>query len=74
MLAALSGWTWHCRLMRGEASRTAVLVCQGRAAAHDRIAVGRFSDPVAMSLLDDDERIVVEQYAATPHRMGGQRG
>jgi len=47
--------------MRGEASRTAVLVCQGRAAAHDRIALGRFSDPVAMSLLDDDERNVVEQ-------------
>lgn len=47
--------------MRGEASRTAVLVCQGRAAAHDRIALGRFSDPVAMDLLRDHERHVVEQ-------------
>jgi methyltransferase (TIGR00027 family) len=44
-----------------EPSRTAVVVCQGRAAAHDRIAVGRFSDPVALSLLRDDERTVVEQ-------------
>jgi methyltransferase (TIGR00027 family) len=44
-----------------KASRTAVLVCQGRAAAHDRIAAGRFSDPVAMSLLRDGERQVVEQ-------------
>jgi methyltransferase (TIGR00027 family) len=47
--------------MPAEASRTAVLVCQGRAAAHDRIAVGRFSDPVAMNLLRDDERVVVVQ-------------
>jgi methyltransferase (TIGR00027 family) len=50
--------------MRDEASRTAVLVCQGRAAAHDRIAVGRFSDPVAASLLRDDELTVVEQVRA----------
>lgn len=47
--------------MRAAASRTAVRVCQGRAVAHDRIAVGRFSDPVAMSLLHGDERNVVEQ-------------
>jgi methyltransferase (TIGR00027 family) len=47
--------------MPEKASRTAVLVCQGRAAAHDRIARGRFSDPVAMSLLRDDEQEVVEQ-------------
>lgn len=44
-----------------KASRTAVLVCQGRAAAHGRIAVGRFSDPVALDLLRDDERQVVER-------------
>ena len=49
--------------MRGQASRTAVLVCQGRAAAHDRIAVGRFDDPVAMSLLHGEERKVVDQVA-----------
>jgi methyltransferase (TIGR00027 family) len=38
-----------------------VLVCQGRAAAQDRIAVGRFCDPVAIELLRADERRVVEQ-------------
>jgi hypothetical protein len=38
------------------ASRTAVLVCQRRAAAHGRIAVDRFSDPVAPALLRDGER------------------
>jgi hypothetical protein len=41
------------------ASRTAVLVCQGRAAAHGRIAAGRFADPVAMALLRDSERVAV---------------
>jgi methyltransferase (TIGR00027 family) len=50
--------------VHGEASRTAVLTCQGRAAAHDRIAVGRFSDPVAISLLREDELKVVEQVRA----------
>src|SRR4051812_21728104 len=43
------------------ASRTAVLVCQGRAAAHGRLAVGRFDDPVAARLLTSDELIPVEQ-------------
>jgi O-methyltransferase involved in polyketide biosynthesis len=43
------------------ASRTAVLVCQGRAAAHGRIAEGRFADPVAMALLRDSERVVVRR-------------
>lgn len=43
------------------ASRTAVLVCQGRAAADGLVAPGRFTDPVAMQLLRDDERAVVEQ-------------
>jgi hypothetical protein len=47
--------------MRRQGSRTAVLVCQGRAAAQDRIAVGRFCDPVAIELLRADERRVVEQ-------------
>ncbi len=42
------------------ASRTAVLVCQGRAVAHGRLAVGRFDDPTAMELLRDDERRPVE--------------
>jgi methyltransferase (TIGR00027 family) len=42
-------------------SRTAVLVCQGRAVAHGRLAVGRFDDPTAIALLDADEREPVEQ-------------
>ncbi|BCB90675.1 class I SAM-dependent methyltransferase [Phytohabitans suffuscus] len=50
-----------------EASRTAVLVCQGRAVAHGRIAPGRFADPVAMSLLRGGERDAVEvARAGTP--------
>jgi methyltransferase (TIGR00027 family) len=43
------------------ASPTAVLVCQGRAAADRRIAVDRFSDPVAWTLLREGERTPVEQ-------------
>jgi methyltransferase (TIGR00027 family) len=42
------------------ASRTAVLVCQGRAAADGVIAPGRFADPTAMRLLRPDEREVVQ--------------
>jgi methyltransferase (TIGR00027 family) len=43
------------------ASRTAVLVCQGRAAADGRIALGRFADPTAAALLHEDELRVVER-------------
>ncbi|HEX7745103.1 MAG TPA: class I SAM-dependent methyltransferase [Micromonosporaceae bacterium] len=43
------------------ASRTAVVVCQGRAAADGRIAEGRFVDPVATALLRDDERVAVQR-------------
>ncbi|MFL6078345.1 MAG: class I SAM-dependent methyltransferase [Ornithinibacter sp.] len=53
------------------ASSTAVLVCQGRAAAHGRLAVGRFSDPVAEHLLDPDERTVVEQARSQHPPQGG---
>lgn len=50
-----------------EASRTAVLVCQDRAAADGRIAVGRFADPVAITMLRDGERVPVDQVrAGTP--------
>ena len=54
------------------ASQTAVLVCQGRAAAHERAAPGRFTDPTAMALLRDDERVPVEQVrvGATPKGWG----
>ncbi|WP_026342876.1 class I SAM-dependent methyltransferase [Nocardia sp. BMG111209] len=44
-----------------QASRTAVLVCQGRAVADGRLAVGRFGDPVAQRFLLDDERAAVER-------------
>jgi methyltransferase (TIGR00027 family) len=44
-----------------EASRTAVLVCQARAVADDRLAIGRFSDPVAAHLLRDAERVAVDR-------------
>jgi methyltransferase (TIGR00027 family) len=47
-----------------EASRTAVLVCQGRAVANGRIAVGRFEDPYAESLLRPAERAAVERAGA----------
>lgn len=53
------------------ASRTAVLVCQGRATADGRYAVGRFSDPVAWHLLDPDERTVVVQARGQQRPEGG---
>ncbi|MEU9137864.1 class I SAM-dependent methyltransferase [Streptomyces sp. NPDC048404] len=43
------------------ASRTAVLVCQGRAAANGRAATGRFADPVAERLLSAAERTPVDE-------------
>ncbi|MFE3638515.1 class I SAM-dependent methyltransferase [Streptomyces sp. NPDC059168] len=46
------------------ASRTAVLVCQGRAAAHGRAAGSRFADPVAVGLLSDTERRPVDEVRA----------
>ena len=51
-----------------------MLVCQGRAAAHERIAPGRFADPTAMAMLRADERVPVEQVrAGTPPKGAGQR-
>ncbi|MCX4091291.1 class I SAM-dependent methyltransferase [Nocardia sp. alder85J] len=54
-----------------QASRTAVLVCQGRAVADGRLAVGRFGDPVAVRFLHDDERAAVERVrtGAAPQGM-----
>ena len=40
-------------------SRTAVLVCQGRAVGDGRLALGRFSDSVALRLLRGEEREAV---------------
>jgi methyltransferase (TIGR00027 family) len=56
-----------------EASSTAVLVCQGRAVADGRYAVGRFSDPVARQLLDPGERRVVDDVRSGPAPSGGAR-
>lgn len=51
-----------------------MLVCQGRAAAHRRVVPDRFSDPTAMTMLRDDERVPVDQVrAGTPPRGAGQR-
>ena len=56
------------------ASRTAVLVGQGRAAAHGRIAPERFSDETATALLRGEERVPVEQVrAGTPPNGWGER-
>ena len=46
------------------ASSTAVLVCQGRASADGRYAVGTFSDPVARELLDPTDRALVDRVRA----------
>ena len=45
----------------GRASRTAVLVCMGRAAAH---GTDGFSDPTALALLPDQARARVERFRA----------
>jgi methyltransferase (TIGR00027 family) len=47
-----------------QASRTAVLVCQGRAVGDGRFAVGRFEDAVAAQLLRTDELAAVERARA----------
>lgn len=46
------------------ASRTAVLVCQGRAAADGRLAAGQFADAVAVRLLRPPERAPVDEVRA----------
>lgn len=54
------------------ASRTAVLVCQGRAAAHGRAGTERFSDAVAARLLHDAERGPVDEVRAGSAPKGWQ--
>ena len=46
----------------GQASRTAVLVCTGRAIGHARGQIAQFSDPTALALLPDDVRSDIERY------------
>jgi methyltransferase (TIGR00027 family) len=59
--------------MRDGESRTAALVAAGRAAAHGRTSVTRFSDPTAAVLLPDDMRARVEAYVAMPAPPDGVR-
>ncbi len=44
------------------ASRTAVMVCMGRAAAHGLTRDERFSDPTALWLLGEPERQLVQRF------------
>jgi methyltransferase (TIGR00027 family) len=48
----------------GHESRTAVMVCEARAAAHGRTKVAAFNDPAALTLLPEDARWRVEQLRA----------
>jgi methyltransferase (TIGR00027 family) len=56
------------------ASRTAVLVCQGRAAADGVVAPGLFADPTAWQFLRPTEREAVEQVrsGAAPQGWGAR--
>ena len=49
-------------MREGQASRTAVLVCMGRAVGHKTGRVARFSDPTALALLPDDAKARVERF------------
>lgn len=57
----------------GRASRTAVLVCQGRAVADGRLGGPRFSDPWALDLLDADEQEQVLRARSGERVEGRQR-
>jgi methyltransferase (TIGR00027 family) len=48
----------------GQASRTAELVCMGRALGHGASSVTRFADPTALTLLSPDARARVEAIRA----------
>jgi methyltransferase (TIGR00027 family) len=75
----VAGWrrTRRCETARVSdraASATAVLVCQGRAAADGRYAVGRFSDPVARQLLDPTELQLVDAVRSDQRPHSGAHG
>ena len=46
----------------GHESKTAVMVCAARAAAHARTDVAIFADPAALTLLPEEARLRVEQF------------
>src|SRR5689334_16105073 len=54
----------------GQASRTAELVCIGRALAHGRVLAPGFQDPTALALLPPDARERVEQLRANVRQHG----
>jgi methyltransferase (TIGR00027 family) len=58
----------------GRASQTAVLVGMGRAAAHGRTDVARFSDPTAMTLLPEGARERVQRFRTGPKPRGLKEG
>ena len=58
---------------RRRTSRTAVFVCQGRAVADGRLAVGRFEDPVAAQLLRPEELADVELARSETHTSDWRR-
>jgi methyltransferase (TIGR00027 family) len=49
-------------MREGHASRTAVLVCMGRAVGHKTGNVKRFSDPTARELLPDDAKARLDRF------------
>src|SRR3712207_3823831 len=53
-------------MQEGRASRTATMVCMGRAAAHRRTVAPLFSDPTALTLLSDEDRRNVERALSRP--------
>ncbi|MGB9377913.1 MAG: class I SAM-dependent methyltransferase [Mycobacteriales bacterium] len=61
-------------MVQTRASRTAVLVCQGRAVADGLMVPDRFSDPIAADLLTPDEREAVERARdTTPPSQAAER-
>jgi methyltransferase (TIGR00027 family) len=58
----------------GRASETAVLVCMGRAIAHEQRIEPRFSDPTAMTLLPEDARERARRFldGARPRGLRGR--
>ncbi len=57
----------------GRASQTAVLVCTGRAIAHEQSVVPHFVDPTAYELLPEAERAQVRDFRKGPPRRLGAR-
>ena len=70
----LKGEISSASMKPGRESRTAVLVCMGRAVAHGMTTESRFADPTALALLPDDARARVERFSAdvAPKGMRGR--